>query len=242
MDEDYYILTLAAIARELSKEHITQANVFLAAGLPLSWVAKQRKAFQEYLFQKSEVKFTFRRKDYRIRIVGATIYPQGFAAIAPIVNHFTGSNMLCDIGNGTMNILRTMDSKVDLRQMFTEKYGVQQCVLAIQEALMREHHAELEEQMIHNFLQYGTVGIDEELEKTMKLTASDYAKKVFRKLREHGYDPRIMKLYVVGGGGCLLKNFFPIASDKIIINSDICATAKGYEYMAEVKNVAGGAK
>ena len=46
MDEDYYILTLAAIARELSREQITQANVFLAAGLPLSWVAKQRKAFQ----------------------------------------------------------------------------------------------------------------------------------------------------------------------------------------------------
>ena len=47
---------------------------------------------------------------------------------------------------------------------------------------------------------------------------------------------------VVGGGGCLLKNFFPVAPDKIIINSDICATAKGYEYMAEVKNVTGGAK
>ena len=53
MDEDYYILTLAAIARELSREQITQANVFLAAGLPLSWVAKQRKAFQTYLLQKS---------------------------------------------------------------------------------------------------------------------------------------------------------------------------------------------
>lgn len=51
-----------------------------------------------------------------------------------------------------------------------------------------------------------------------------------------------MRLYVVGGGGCLLKNFFPIAPDKIIINSDICATAKGYEYMAEVKNVTGGVK
>lgn len=29
MDEDYYILTLAAIARELSREPITQTNVFL---------------------------------------------------------------------------------------------------------------------------------------------------------------------------------------------------------------------
>ena len=242
MDEDYYILTLAAIARELSREQITQANVFLAAGLPLSWVAKQREAFRAYLLQNNEVEFAFRRKDYRIRIVGAAVYPQGFAAIAPIVNRFTGSNMLCDIGNGTMNILRTLDSKVALRQMFTEKYGVQQCVLAIQEALMREHHAELDEQMIHNFLRYDTAGIDEELEKTMKLTASDYTKKVFRKLREHGYDPWIMKLYVVGGGGCLLKNFFLIDPGKIIISSDICATAKGYEYMAEVQNVTGGAK
>ena len=242
MDEDYYILTLAAIARELSREQIAQANVFLAAGLPLSWVAKQRKAFQEYLLQNSAVEFTFRRIEYCIRIVGAAVYPQGFAAIAPIVNHFTGSNMLCDIGNGTMNILRTLDSKVDLRQMFTEKYGVQQCVLAIQEALMREHHAELEEQMIHNFLRYGTVGIDEGLEKAMKLAACDYTKKVFRKLREHGYDPRIMKLYVVGGGGCLLKNFFPIDPGRIVINNDICATAKGYEYMAEVQNLAGGVK
>ena len=97
MDEDYYILTLAAIARELSREQITQANVFLAAGLPLSWVAKQRKAFQAYLLQNREVAFSFRRKNYHIRIVGAAVYPQGFAAIAPIVNHFTGSNMLCDI-------------------------------------------------------------------------------------------------------------------------------------------------
>ena len=51
-----------------------------------------------------------------------------------------------------------------------------------------------------------------------------------------------MRLYVVGGGGCLLKNFFPIDPDKIIIISDICATAKGYEYMADVQNVTGGVK
>ena len=65
MDEDYYILTLAAIARELGREQITQANVFLAAGLPLSWVARQRKAFQAYLLQNREVEFSFRRKTSR---------------------------------------------------------------------------------------------------------------------------------------------------------------------------------
>ena len=63
---------------------------------------------------------------------------------------------------------------------------------------------------------------------------------VFRRLREHGYDPRLMKLYVVGGGGCLLKNFFPIDPNKVILIDDICATAKGYEYLADLRNEVGG--
>ena len=42
-DEDYYVLTLAAIARELRRERITEANVFIAAGLPLTWVSEQKQ-------------------------------------------------------------------------------------------------------------------------------------------------------------------------------------------------------
>lgn len=42
-DEDYYILTLAAIARELNRERITDAKIFIAAGLPLTWVTRQKR-------------------------------------------------------------------------------------------------------------------------------------------------------------------------------------------------------
>ena len=41
-------------------------------------------------------------------------------------------------------------------------------------------------------------------------------------------------LYVVGGGGCLIRNFADFDASRVIINEDICATAKGYEYMALV--------
>ena len=41
-----------------------------------------------------------------------------------------------------------------------------------------------------------------------------------------------MKLYVVGGGGCLVRNFADYDSSRVFINEDICANAKGYEYMA----------
>ena len=45
----------------------------------------------------------------------------------------------------------------------------------------------------------------------------------------------MMRLYIVGGGGCLLKNFANLDADRVTINEDICATAKGYEYMANAR-------
>ena len=38
MDEEYYLLTLMAIARELNVFSIREADVHLAAGLPLTWM------------------------------------------------------------------------------------------------------------------------------------------------------------------------------------------------------------
>ena len=40
-DDDFYLLTLAAVAMELHDEGLTEADVFLAAGLPLTWTANQ---------------------------------------------------------------------------------------------------------------------------------------------------------------------------------------------------------
>ena len=43
-----------------------------------------------------------------------------------------------------------------------------------------------------------------------------------------------MKLCVCGGGGCLIKNFYLRKLDRVKFIYDICAAAKGYEYLADV--------
>ena len=45
-DNDFYLLTLAAMARELNIRGMTEARVHLAAGLPLTWVGQQREQFR----------------------------------------------------------------------------------------------------------------------------------------------------------------------------------------------------
>lgn len=231
-DEDYYVLTLAAIARELRREQITEAKVLIAAGLPLTWLSEQKEDFKNYLLQHREVSFTFRNTDYHIKFVGAEVYPQGFAAVAEQLRDFGGVNMLCDIGNGTMNLLRIVNRKPDPQRMFTEKYGTHQCAILIREQMMKRYHASLDDSVITEVLRKGTADIDRAYLETVVSAAKEYTVGIFRRLREHEYDPKLMKLYVVGGGGCLIRNFADYDNSRVFINEDICATAKGYEYMA----------
>ena len=237
-DNDFYLLTLAAVARELNIRRMNEARVHLAAGLPLTWVGQQGERFKSYLLQSESVDYSFRGKHYHVELAGAEVFPQGFSAVANQLRSFHGANMLCDIGNGTMNIMYIANGRPDIDKCYTEKYGTYQCTLAAREALSRKMGKEVDESIIENILRRGTADVAESVLSVIRDTARHYVGEIMRRLREHGYDPELMRLYAMGGGSCLIKNFGEGDSDRVKINEDICATAKGYEYLA-VQKLAG---
>lgn len=238
-DDDYYALTLVAIAKELSAENITEATVHIAAGLPLTWTAGQKESFKSYLTKYDEVAFTWQHTEYKIRISGASIYPQGYAAVAEFGSTMSGVNMVADIGNGTMNVLYMIDGRPQSGKMFTGKFGTYQCTLAVRELFMQKTQREVSDYIIDEVLCEGTVNIVQSDMKIIKSAVSDYVKDIFRRLREHGYDENTMTLYVTGGGGCLVKNFYKFDKERVKFVDDICAAAKGFEYMAELQMKSG---
>ena len=241
-DDDYYILTLAAVGRELYARNLESAAVYLAAGLPLTWVSEQKEEFKAYLLREPHVDFIFKKRTFHVDFVGADIFPQGFAAVAGQLSSFRGVNMICDIGNGTMNVMFITDCRPQSTNMFTEKFGTNQCMLNIREQLMRKFGSIPDDAIIESVLRYGTADIAQKYLEVIKAAATEYVAGIFRKLREHEYNPDLMKLYVVGGGGCMIKNFGQYDPKRVIIKDDICATAKGYEYMAKQKLQRGGGK
>ena len=241
-DDDYYILTLAAVARELYARNLESASVYLAAGLPLTWVSEQKDEFKAYLLREPHVDFVFKKRTFHVDFVGADILPQGFAAVTNQMGEFRGVNMICDIGNGTMNVMYINDHRPIVEKMFTEKYGTHQCALLIREEMMKVHHANLDDAIITEILKKGTADIDSAYLETVVKTAKQYTAGIFRRLREHEYDPKLMKLYVVGGGGCLIRNFADYDESRVTVNDDICATAKGYERMLEMQLLRGGGR
>jgi len=147
--------------------------------------------------------------------------------------------MVADIGNGTMNVLYMIDGRPQSGKMFTEKFGTYQCTLAVRELFMQKTQREVSDYIIDEVLCEGTVNIVQSDMKIIKSAVSDYVKDIFRRLREHGYDENTMTLYVTGGGGCLVKNFYKFDKERVKFVDDICAAAKGFEYMAELQMKSG---
>ena len=241
-DEDFYILTLASIAAELSTEQITEANVYLALGLPTTWTGRQREEYRRYMMRNPDVRFTFNDVLYSIHLTDCIVFPQGYAALVPLMDNdkrfnefrqFTGTVMMADIGNGTMNIMRLVNGKPNDQHCWTEVLGVNQCMLTARKQMMDKYGIDMPESVIEQFLRTGTANLARELLDNLTDIVRGYVTGLFDALRVHGYDARLMKLFVMGGGGCLVKNFGKYDPGAVVFVDDLHASAKGYEYMAK---------
>ena len=231
-DEDFYVLTLAAIAKELDIEGITTADVHIAAGLPLTWVKTQREDFRKYLTKNGKVKFTFKDKQYSVKIVSASVYPQGYTAVIDRLSEMNGVNMLADIGNGTMNIMYINNKKPVESKTFTEKLGVNQCVITAKNIVLDRYGTILDESIIEQMIRTGTADIGDKYLDCISDAIKEYSAYIFETLRKYEYDSELMRLYITGGGATLIKHFGEYDESRVVIIEDICAAAKGYELLA----------
>lgn len=229
-DDEFYLLTLAAIAKEMKAYGMTSANVHIAAGLPLTWVKTQREEFRSYLSKNSE--FDFDSERYAINVVGCSVFPQGYTAVINELHAMSGVNIIADIGNGTMNIMRIVDKKPVESECHTEKLGVYQCVIAAKNAVMDEFHESIDESSIEHIIRYGDAEIAQKYVDCISRVCKDYYQKIVDALRKYEYNPDLMRLYITGGGGCIVRNFGEYDKSRVNIIGDICATAKGYEQLA----------
>lgn len=77
-NDNYYLLTLTALAQEIRKRKGERtAKVVLAAGLPLTGFGREKQKFKEYLFRKEQpICFFYEGERYEIQIEDVKLFPQ----------------------------------------------------------------------------------------------------------------------------------------------------------------------
>lgn len=232
--EDFYVLTLAALAEELKYRGYREANVIIAAGLPLAWVSTQKETFRTYLMQNRELKFEYKDEPYHVYISDIYVYPQGFAAI--IQQPIDEDCMIADIGNGTMNCMKIVGGRPVETSLRTERYGVSICIEQISDELSRAFAQDYPSSFVEKYIRKGCTGKENKATPVIRQGAEKYAEEIVRKLKSYGYIPEIMKLYVSGGGACILKNFSDLCSvEGVTVIEDIKANAIGFEQLEKAR-------
>ena len=88
VDDDYYILTLAALATELKSRGKNQAAVRLATGLPPRWYESQMKPFRKYLGREKELNFRYQGEDKKSNdIIISYFYNSNYNKIYRILSY-----------------------------------------------------------------------------------------------------------------------------------------------------------
>lgn len=204
-DEDNYVLTLAAIAKELKARGLNTAKIHLAVGLPLKWFQTQREDFRRYMLQNRHLDYRYAGKRYVVDIDDCTVMPQCYAAIAENLKEFKGMNMVADIGNGTMNVMILNNGKASETKSWTVKLGVNQCFMKIRNLILNEKNKEIPAEIIENYLRFGNADVGAEYQKLMEQAVKEYADEIFAELRNYGYDSELMRFYIMGGGATIIE-------------------------------------
>lgn len=157
--------------------------------------------------------------------------------LAALAEELKRMNMMADIGNGTMNVMQIVDNKPMEKSLVTDKFGVGICMKEIQKELSKENGEDIPEMLIEPLLWNGLQGRTDHTAKKVAYIAKKYTENIRKRLTDYGYKEGLVHLYVIGGGGCLLRNYSDLTEKAgVTFITDICANAKGYETLAEKKS------
>ena len=236
--EDYYLLTLAAIAKELEYRNAgTVADVHLAAGLPLTSFGRDKKAFRDYLCRDGKpVSFRFEGQDYAITISKVSLYPQGYAAVltqSGLLNE--PSVIVADIGGWTVDLMRLDNRIPNAATCRSLELGMIRCLDEIGEQIRRTLGLSMTAAQMESVLRGDAVHINEDARKIIDRQADAYVHRLLSAITESGLDTRAMPAVFLGGGAALLKRNVSAADGlcRPVILDDVSLNAKGYERLAE---------
>lgn len=235
-NENYYLLTLAAIAKELKmRTKVTAVKVNLAVGVPLTLYGKEKKVFRNYLLANDKVSFYYEGIRYVVHFGKVRVFAQCHAAIA---NRMEGMERLTavDCGSWTLDIMSVVNNVPVPDECHTYQQGLITTIDRIQKECLAKHGKEVPEYIINEVIEKGdTDGITrnkEAIMETIQAGLKRYALEVEAKLRELKIDFDFTNVVYVGGGAGVMRRFGNCTGENVRYVTDVRANAIGYEYLA----------
>lgn len=239
VNDDFFILTLFAIAYELSETNSflpgMTAEIELAVGLPPGHFGKQYKEFEKYFVRNKTINFEFNKKNFKVFIKSASAYPQGYAAVMPMflkVKEYPRA-VIIDIGGYSLDYLQLKNGKTDMSVCDSLDMGIITLYNDIKSRINSSEDMLIAESDIDAVLQNKPTVFEERIKKLISQQSKEFTEKIINSLRERHIDLKTTHAIFVGGGSLLLSKYI-CNSDRIVepdIIKNINANAVGYDFL-----------
>ncbi len=239
--EDYYLLTLTAIAKEIEYRKLGRnLSLHLAAGLPLTSFGRDKQKFRSYLLRDGKpVRFSYEGRLYDITISEVSLFPQGYAAILMQRDLLEEPSVIAaDIGGWTVDLMRLDRQIPNAASCRSLEQGLIVCLNGIMEQARRQLGISPTAAQIESVLRGENPSLPQRLKELIHTEARAYVQNLLSAIMESGLDVRAMPTVFMGGGASLLKRYAPTAGElcRAVILDDLCLNAKGYEALQRQLN------
>ncbi|MDR3344635.1 MAG: ParM/StbA family protein [Oscillospiraceae bacterium] len=237
-DEQFFILTLFAIAKELkTSAKISKINrITLAVGLPPEHWGIGRESFAEYFHRQDAVNFVYNDEPMSVIIEQVLVYPQAYAAVVPQSARLVDipRMFIIDIGGMTTDVLLLRNGKPDMQFCRSLETGIITMQNNLCGRINAQYDMTIETEHIEGVIRGTDNILPYEVKNAIRTAAKQHAESIVDKLRELRVDLRSNPAIFIGGGSILLREYLEtsplVAKATFIPETD--ANAIGYQMLA----------
>lgn len=256
-DEDYYVLTLVGIARELKALYKDAAafdcNIALALGLPVEHLTLKsangellRDKYRRFFGNNGKpIEFFYEKTPFKVTIKDVGVFPQSISAA---LSNAEAWKKICaldrayvvDIGGGTANIITVINRQPQNPGVTLEGLGVLGLFKMINRSVMEDCGINLDDFRINSILR-GSTKPKKEVQEAVKRAKQEYIKRLMNEISGRIPGLEMEAICFVGGGSILLYDVIQESmqekgNDSVFLVNDIRANAHGY-YLQEKRRL-----
>ena len=230
-DQDTFLITIAAIAKELYQENINESvDVVLGVGLPLMSYGKYKSTMKEY-FLRDNIAVEYKNRKFNFHITEVYVYPQAIAAFMTIYNRYKEYDIcnVVDLGGYTLDTFLTEKNGMpELSTLKSYSTGIITLFEEIKQDLLKNDITITDIQIEKIIKNEDTFIIDNKCINVINNKVELYVKELINKLKESGMELKNPTVFI-GGGFNLLESYIRKSDEFNYVEFlDIYANAKGY--------------
>lgn len=231
-DDHAMLRTMAAAAMELRQAGIYQAEVVLAVGLPFSNYGRDKQKLIDYYSRQDRLEFSYEGEEYAITIAEVIVCPQCYSAIASRLGNMKSDYLIIDIGSKTTDVVYVQNGfPVESRSITIEKAMVK-WIKEIQREMKVQTGKDIPEHEIMKIVLKEDSNLPGAYMELIRGMLREKMRSLELELAERGYSMDYINIIYVGGGALIARDYAGKYRSHTAYDCDLCANAKGYEFLA----------